>query len=364
MAALAGAALLAGIGALPAQQQPWKFILFGDSNSFEPGADVNTNVLGELARVVAAENPSFLLFLGDFSMSGMPASLALWTNAMTPVFRASVPVYPTVGNHDQFNTAALTNVFAAVVPDNGPVGEEQTTYALAYNDALVLVLNEFSSSNNCRVNQPWVDAVLATNTRPHVFAGGHLPAFKLLHGDCLGSYPTNRDIFWRSLSNANGRLYFSGHDHFYDHTRLDDGDGNPDNDLHHITTGTGGGFLYPDGFYDGNNGLWKPARIWHEPQYGYVSVEVCADRVTTVWHRRTETNSYALADVFSYSVLPRPVLRHSLSGGRLILSWSAAATLQAAPDPSGPFTNIQAAVPPFVVTDLSGPPLFYRLRLP
>jgi hypothetical protein len=156
---------------------------------------------------------------------------------LQPVYQAGIPVFPAVGNHDVDAVFEIKRLLGPGLPDNGPEGEIDQTYAVTHEDSLVLVLNVFTHTNLLRVNQKWVDAVLATNTQTHVFAISHAPAFNVFHIDCLGSYPQERNNFWLSLKKANCRMYFSGHDHFYDHARIEDGDGDPDNDIHQFILG-------------------------------------------------------------------------------------------------------------------------------
>jgi hypothetical protein len=356
--------LLSASGTLSAQEATWKFIVFGDTISFD-GSDINSNMVVEMAAEVARQRPAFVLFGGDFSASGSEAALQRWTNLMSPVFQAGINIFPVIGNHDDI-TPTFRDIFGGIVPANGPAGELGSTYALGYSNALVLVLNEFAPTNAFRVNQAWIDSVLATNTQPHIFAMGHMPAFRLYHQDCLDAYPAERDAFWHSLSNAHCRIYFCGHDHFYDHARIDDGDGNPQNDLHQIIAGTGGAPLYVDGSYSGTNSVWTPNRIFHERQYGYVLVEVGAASVTTTWCHRTAPNTFTpTTETFSYSLRPLPFLRHVYEAGKLTLSWSGTAALQAAPQPTGPFTNmLGGAQSPVVVTNTTTDRVFYRLLLP
>jgi hypothetical protein len=365
--------LLVGLMALPllaapastdGQEESWKFVVFADSLSLVSETGINTNILGELASAVAQERPAFVLFCGDCTYLPSLTSLSLWTNLMAPVYAAGIPVFPTVGNHEAADLPAFTNFFGPMLPDNGPLGENRSTYFIAHSNALVLVLNEYAPGNDYRVNQPWVDAVLATNSRPHVFAVGHMPAFKLQHPDCLGSFPAERNLLWNALSNAKCRIYFCGHDHFYDHCRLDDGDGNPNNDLHQITVGTGGAPLYLDASYDGTNGWWIPQRLYHEMQYGYVTVTIKGELVTTLWHNRIAANSYApTSEAFAYSVAPRPTLAWANFGGHLTLTWSGGATLQSAPEPDGSFVNIPGASSPYPLDPLDSSRRFFRLLL-
>jgi len=340
-------------------------MVLGDSRGDSWMEPVNTGILAELAEEVVARRPDFLLYLGDFSLAGGVEAFALWTNAMAPVFRAGIRIYPVVGNHDFYDVGTISNLFSATLPRNGPEGDQAGTYAVFHREALVLVLNQFVLTNYYRVNQRWLDAVLATNTLPHVFAIGHTPAFKLAHVDGLHSYPAERDVFWNSLSTANARIYFCGHDHFYDHSRIEDGDGASANDLHQMVVGTAGAPLYNDSGYNGNNSIWTPVRVWHEAQYGYVMVNIFGHRVTATWHHRVDTNSYApTAEVFSYSAERLPLLRHRFSGDALTLSWSGPDLLQSSPDTKDAFTNVPGATSPFIVTNLAGSRVFYRLVKP
>jgi hypothetical protein len=153
-----------------------------------------------------------------------------------------------------------------------------------------------------RVNQPWLDTRLQANELPHVFVYGHEPAFQVYHVDCLGSYPADRNVFWDSLKYGGGRAYFCGHDHFYDHARIGDGDGNPSNDLHQLIAGMGGAPMYPDpGGYYGDNAPFQPTRIYHAAAVGYVLCEVNDRTVRMTWKIRTSANVYVPADIWEYT---------------------------------------------------------------
>lgn len=307
--------LLTLAGVIPASGQSCKFLVLGDSRGPDAQHQINTNILTELVSATLREQPAFVVVPGDLINSGSLAGFQEWTNLMGPVYRAGIGVYPVIGNHDAADVASFIKVFGPSIPDNGPAGEVDRTYAVAYSNVLVLMLDNYVANNSLRVNQPWVDSVLATNTRPHVFAMGHVPAFKVLHADCLDDYPANRNAFWASLRSAGCRVYFCGHDHFYDHMRLAEGDRTPNNDLHQMIVGTGGAPIAAGGAYDGVNALWTPSSVLHQGQYGYVSVEIVNDNVRITWHRRTGANTYAAGETFAYTVNlstpppPPPVIR-------------------------------------------------------
>lgn len=352
--------LTAFLGPLRAPAQDLKFIAFADTQAADWSPLLNTNVLQDIAQAIVAEAPDFVLFGGDLVNSPSPGSTAAWTNTMGPVYAAGIPVYPAVGNHDKWAMNEYIPIFKPFLPDNGPPGEKYQTYFARHAHALVVVLNAFNPTNELRVQQGWLDAVLATNIQPHVFVMSHAPAFKLKHLDCLGAYPAERNTFWESLVRAGCRMYMCGHDHFYDHARITDKDNNPDNDIHHFTVGTGGAFFYDDSVYNGDNGSWQPVRLFHEQQYGYLQVQVRGYQVTSRWIRRVAEGVFQPSDdVFTYSVRPK---LHLVTGGTApSLAWVGNAVLQASPEPQGSFTNVVGALSPFPLTNPDVSKLFYRL---
>ncbi len=147
---------------------------------------------------------------------------------------------------------------------------------------------------------------MAANSQTHIFAFGHLPAFSAYHTNTLALHPAERNAFWNSLAAAGARVYFDGHDHFYNHARLDDGDGNPYKDVHQVMVGTGGDRLYTwEGIYAGDTGSWVPQGIYYERDYGYTLVEIDGPQATLTWKHRVSPGVYqAAGEVFSYTVPP------------------------------------------------------------
>ena len=113
------------------------------------------------------------------------------------------------------------------------------------------------------------------------------------------------------------------HDHFYDRARIDDGDGDPDNDLTQIVVGTAGAPLYKPPIYDGDNGIYQPINLHHAMQYGYIVVDVNDLDVRMTWMERDDAasgkGSYFAADSWGYRASPAPVVvsgRQSAAGRR------------------------------------------------
>jgi len=300
--------LMWAVGILrPSAAEPWRFAATSDSRGPSSSVQVNSVVLGEIAAAIVEESVDVVVFAGDL-VYGFPSTEAAfreWTNAMAPVYEAGIAVYPVRGNHDV--GAGWDEVFGNALPGNGPPGEIGMTYAFTNRNALFLGLDNYAGSlvyydAPIDIDTAWVEQQLASNALPHVFAFGHSPAFKVLHADCLDDVPAKRDTFWRSLFAAGARVYVCGHDHFYDHSRLDDGDGNPVNDVHQYVVGTAGAPFYSLSPYDGYNGQWTPVRMFFDGQHGYILVEIDGPRVSLTWKRRKAPGQYVAAETFTYDV--------------------------------------------------------------
>jgi 3',5'-cyclic AMP phosphodiesterase CpdA len=287
--------------------EPWKFIVTGDSRDGDNG--VNTTILGELAAEIVKRQVDFVLLSGDLvngyvDQTALESQLNTWRNTMQPVYDACIGVYVVRGNHDVGDPAGVTawnKVFKGEfsLPDNGPAGEKNLTYSVTHKNALIISLDQYIRLR--RVNQAWLAAQFAANTKPHIFVLGHEPAFKALHEDCLDDYPAERDVFWGSIEKAGGRTYFCGHDHFYNHARVDN-DGDPSNDIHQYIVGTAGAPLYDWlGNYDGDNSNYTVENIYHAKEYGYCLVEIDGLDVTLSWMERVGAGKYEAGEVWSYT---------------------------------------------------------------
>jgi 3',5'-cyclic AMP phosphodiesterase CpdA len=285
----------------------WSFIVTGDSRDGENG--VNTLILSELAAQIVKAKPDFVLISGDLvsgynDQAALQSQLQTWRNTMKPVYDAGIGVYPVRGNHDVGRppgVQAWNNVFTGkfALPDNGPDDEKNLTYSFTHKNALIVGLDQYVELR--RVDQDWLDSQLAANTKPHLFFFGHEPAFKARHDACLDDYPADRDMFWASIEKAGARTYFCGHDHFYDHARVDD-DGDPENDIHQYIVGTAGAPLRDsDGNYDGVNNTYTVENIYYAEEFGYCLVEIDDRDVTITWFERTAPAQYQPKEAWSYT---------------------------------------------------------------
>lgn len=289
--------------------EEWHFIVAGDSRGKDTG--VNAEILSEVAAEIVRSNPDFVLFPGDLVTGSKDndkhrAQLTKWRETMQPVYEAKIKVYPVRGNHDrgskETGLAIWNDIFSGPyeMPDNGPTGEKNLTYSVMHKNAIIIALDNYSS-NGQKINQAWVDTQFVNNNSPHVFVMGHEPAFSVKHKDCLDDNPQQRNNFLDSITQEGGRMYFCGHDHFYDHISADH-DNEPGNDIHQFIVGTAGAPLYShDGKYAGDNAPYTITPIAGAKKHGYLIVSVNDAQVTTTWVERVDENDFQPRDTWSYT---------------------------------------------------------------
>ncbi|MCF7956623.1 MAG: metallophosphoesterase [Phycisphaerae bacterium] len=297
----------------------WRFAVISDTqgNGSIAGNSqyVNIPILSEIVAAIINEDIDFILVCGDLvsgyppSLNNLETQLTIWRNTVQPLYDAGIGVYPVRGNHDTYmpnNKASWDSVFSGqyALPGNGPSGQQNVTYSFINNNAMIVGLGFYTSGRHILNQQAWLDQQFASNDHPHIFVYGHPPAFEMYHVDSLAEINQSQFVlFWDSMVDAGVRSYFCGHDHFLNHARIDDGDGNPDNDIHQIEISSSGSLRAWDGSYSGDNLLWTPQLVYYDQKYGYMLVEVDDLNVNMTWKHRTAPGIFQAApNVFSYAV--------------------------------------------------------------
>jgi len=304
----------------PALAGVWRFAVIGDTRGDGPNTPanrwVNTPVLAAIATAISNDQAELLLVAGDLiygdpvSSSGtnMAAQFAVWTNAMAPVYKAGITVYPVRGNHDATGDSSLGTAFLTAFPNtprNGPDGEAGLTYSFTYKNAFFAGLDQFHNAH--RVNQTWLDNQLALNTKAHIFTFGHEPAVQVTHSSCLAENRDARNAFINGLTDAGSRLYFCGHDHFYDHAIVTAPNGRT---FRQLVVGSGGapgvGWSGVYGADFGEGGMAVNVRhIGYTNGYSLVTVSDFA--VTVEWKGSADLVTWRTLDTFQY-ILPNPAV--------------------------------------------------------
>jgi len=315
-------------------QASWKFAVISDTqddNSKRTNKTcINDKVLQAIAQDIAREKPDLVIVAGDLVNgwfrnwgTDYDTQYTNWKNAMKPVYQAGIRVYPVRGNHDsgperlvlpplpahleppadtitRLKEAFQKHFSKSSIPNNGPPGEEGLTYSFAHKNALFVGLDQYAGGQH-KINQSWLDRQLAGNFKPHIFVYGHEPAFETNHRDNLSFYPKDRDNFWNVLGSAGAKIYFCGHDHFYNRALIHDDAGNP---IRQIILGTGGGVLRKwSGVY--REGKRMQGEYHNGNHHGYVLVTVEGVKVTVAWKAlimQETTASWQALDIFEYYI--------------------------------------------------------------
>lgn len=332
-----GAFLVLQVATRPAdggtKEQPWKFAVLCDTRSnpcVEGGGvnGVNVDVLGKMAAAVAAEKVDVVLVPGDFALGNGYActpttpppdppeqQYRLWRQVMKPVYDTGAKVLPIRGNHEMDRDAIMSDWSSCrkrvpienrlldaylevfndpYIPKNGPDKQKGLTYSLPHKNALFVGFDEIV--DQFQVNQKWFEMILAKDKRTHLFTFGHYPAYAVKHKDCLACYGKARDRFWNTIGNAGGRMYFCGHDHFYDRAMITDAKGHQ---IRQVLVGNGGAPFssmksgYPDPRVKGEEHI--------ENAYGYLVVTVNGDNVSAKLKLLDPSGAWRNGDAFCYS---------------------------------------------------------------
>jgi hypothetical protein len=297
-----------------------------DKKRYEDDEGINKKINTEIAQAVLSENAQMMLWTGDLvnvndrDSGTFKKELLAWRNIMQPLYDRGVVVLPVRGNHEVIRyvengppegepiteaTKIWNEVFSGqyALPGNGPEKQKNLSFYCVRDSVLAVGLDQYeigSKDTDNRIDQAWFDQVLKDRKKPFIFVYGHEPAFMAgNHTDTLGS--GTRNAMWESLIQAGARVYFCGHDHFYDHMGIVRETGDPGPAMHQLTAGTAGAPFYKTNGYIKNPG-WKLTSIKHiENTYGYILITIDGNKATVTFKGRISPGQYQAKDSFSYT---------------------------------------------------------------
>ena len=190
------------------------------------------------------------------------------------------------------------------LPKNGPGTEKGFCRFIIHSGRSWPVGVDQYQSGLEMIDEAWLDQILRENKNPFVFVYGHEPAFMDGHHvDTLDAHSDLRDSVWETLIHAGARVYFCGHDHFYDHMKITRATGDTGPEMHQFTAGAAGAPFYQGGPYQGQNSYWKLTQLKHiDNTYGYILVTIKGPKATITFKGRTAPDHYEAMDTFSYTV--------------------------------------------------------------
>lgn len=318
---------------VPAKKYPpWQFAVISDTqnNSREDSNSVciNEEILPLIAEDIADFQPDFVLVSGDLVNGWLrnggtdySTQYKTWNSAMKPVYKKGIKIYAVRGNHDsgpervalrrlpkhlepgKKSLLKLKKSFKIAnirkyTPQNGPKKEKGLTYSFIHKNAHFIGLDQYTNGQH-KVNQAWLARQLYKKTKKHLFIFGHEPAFGTDYPDNLSFYRKKRDLFWNIIGRGGAKVYFCGHDHFYNRSLIHDSRGNG---VWQIIGGTGGGKLQK---WSGN--YKESSRVMCEyhnsDHYGYILVTIDGMEATIQWRALTDVQDreWEVLDSFSYT---------------------------------------------------------------
>lgn len=332
--------------ARPLPAEPLRIVIAGDGRADYPSPSpypfkspraededgINKVITREMVQAVLNEKAKTLLWTGDLTnvsegdAATFERQLLAWREIVKPLYDHDVTVLPARGNHEVVwydpNDTTYTarsipdakktwdKVFSGryALPPNGPPDEKNVSFYYATGSVLCVGLDQYQEGDipaRHAINQGWFDQVLNDHKKPFVFAYGHEPAFMAgKHEDVLGTPPARsdtRDAMWESLIRGGARVYFCGHDHFYDHMVVMRDGGETGPEMHQLTAGSAGAPFTKGCVYKSDPG-WKLSPTRHiDYAYGYVLVTIEGNRATVSFKGRVAPGRYEVMDSFSYS---------------------------------------------------------------
>ena len=232
-------------------QDTFTFVVFGDTRTRDR---VHQTVV-ERIRALA---PDFALHTGDLVAHGNSPSDWETFFEIERELMASVPLFPTLGNHE-VNNPHYFDLF--YLPGN------ERWYAFDYGNArfVCLQVDGFVDFGPGSEQYTWLEETLAANTRPWLFVYFHVPPYSSLRE---GPKETEIQRTLVPLFKQYGvDVVFNGHHHNYQRSMVDD--------VTYIVTGGGGAPIYEITREDDHLLAYKNA-------YHVVYVTIAGDTLTGV----------------------------------------------------------------------------------
>jgi 3',5'-cyclic AMP phosphodiesterase CpdA len=242
------------------------FLVFGDCGlGSEPQREIAQRMLGE--------NASLALITGDLVY--MAGSYAEYEERYFPYYgdmMRSVPFFPSPGNHD-YLTQNLGPYLAlhALPPADVPLGEQGRYYSFDWGNVHFVSLDTyrpfFDALNGNGKMLEWLNRDLGETNRFWRIVYFHQPPYASGRYDADTASAQLREYLVPILDRHRVDVVFDGHEHSYQRTHPLRGGGivEPGEGIIYVTTGGGGGNLYPV--------LPTPRLAFGESAYHYVRAE-------------------------------------------------------------------------------------------
>ena len=289
---------IAGSPTIGPEYESFNFIVYGDTRSAtlpDAVAPLHEDIVGTYLQ----HDSEFIIHTGDMVLAG--GIWSQWTEfneSIAAVWKAGVPFYGVVGNHEKYTDewyqydddfVNYANYFDYTSVIDEP-GENELYYSLEYEGMHFIFLNTEDYFNDTEggshefdcsgAQMNWLLADLS-NTQPDGFivVSFHRTAWSIREGraDRWAEAETVRDDFHDVFVQNGVDLVLMGHDHYYYRTVRDG--------ICYVTTGGGGA---PLAGIDTSAPTWQQGDIAYS-EYHYCNVEVNSTHVRVTALRTDDT---------------------------------------------------------------------------
>lgn len=187
----------------PADDEPFSFVVYGDTQSIEPWAPILESALKN------TPDARFQLIAGDVVSTGQYRDH--WDRFFNVGQRTFTkwPLMPALGNHDVIDGLGAEMWRAShALPLNGPEHlEPERVYSFEYSNALIVVLD---SGLSVIGQAEWLENTLANSDATWKFVVYHFPPYNYEH-----QYPKIEALWGYLFDKYDVSIAFEGHIHYY-----------------------------------------------------------------------------------------------------------------------------------------------------
>lgn len=189
------------------------FVVFGN-NRPDGATEPQPKVFRQIIRNIENESPFLAISVGDIIWGS--SDLACTKKQMREFDRVfntlKIPKYIAVGEHEIAGSEENQNYFKK------KLGGLYKTFTHKNCRFIILNSEEIGSESKITGKQfLWLEKVLSTNKKKHVFVFAHRPLFTVETSEmaCFDSYPQDRTRLVELFNRYGVRYFMAGHEHFY-----------------------------------------------------------------------------------------------------------------------------------------------------
>jgi Icc-related predicted phosphoesterase len=205
----------------------FSFAILGDTQLF--GSPDSNSGFRQAIKSLAEMNFDFVMTVGDLIQGCEKREECMekyeeWRNVASLV---PIKIYPVVGNHDRINEEIADEIWRGSfrLPNNGPVGYEETTYSFDFNNSHFIVLNSEKPHPHeiNTVQLEWLEKDLENTRQENTFVFFHEPAFPSNYKitQSLDYYEEDRNSLWKIIDKYDVTAVFNGHEHVHTRRAID-----------------------------------------------------------------------------------------------------------------------------------------------